>query len=127
MLKKPLFTRKNQDCTAKNQIGNIVFNYRFTGNSRLKKLIESNNLVFRLHKHRFPGSSIQSDYILSDNTVMFFIDEGEPVTIFTAREDQLNNLNRCLKLKTLKISKENIDGGACETIFVSPSYRQFST
>ena len=37
MLKKPLFTRKNQDCTAKNQIGNIVFNYRFTGNSRLKE------------------------------------------------------------------------------------------
>ena len=35
MLKKPLFTRKNQDCTAKNKIGNIVFNYRFTGNSRL--------------------------------------------------------------------------------------------
>ena len=37
MLKKPLFTRKNQDCTAKNQIGNIVFNYRFTGNSRIKE------------------------------------------------------------------------------------------
>ena len=35
MLKKPLFTRKNQDCTAKNQIEKIVFNYRFTGNSRL--------------------------------------------------------------------------------------------
>lgn len=100
---------------------------RWTCICTLKKLIESNNLVFRLHKHRFPGSSIQSDYILSDNTVMFFIDEGEPVTIFTAREDQLNNLNRCLKLKTLKISKENIDDGSCETIFVSSSYRQSST
>ena len=51
MLKKPLFTRKNQDCTAKNQIGNIVFNYRFTGNSRIYKpysLIFSTLLVLRL-------------------------------------------------------------------------------
>ena len=51
MLKKPLFTRKNQDCTAKNQIGNIVFNYRFTGNSRIK-INQRNNKTYNLSDHR---------------------------------------------------------------------------
>jgi hypothetical protein len=35
--KKPLFTRKTKDRTAKNQIEKIVFNYRFTGNSRIEE------------------------------------------------------------------------------------------
>lgn len=90
----------------------------------LKALIESNNLVFRLQKHQLPGSSIKSDYILSDNAILFFIDNSEPVSIFTARKHQLDNLNRCMRMKTLMISKENIHDGTCETIFVSPSYKK---
>ena len=72
MLKKPLFTRKNQDCTAKNQIGNIVFNYRFTGNSRIEtadtelwkimqRILHPYSMDFN-HKYHFTGHLFESRY-----------------------------------------------------------------
>ena len=67
MLKKPLFTRKNQDCTAKNQIGNIVFNYRFTGNSR----VYAPNIASRrvLEKNDFVQEGLQRNAVYKDDKV----------------------------------------------------------
>ncbi len=48
---------------------------------------------------------------------IFFIKDSEPLSIFTAREDQLKNAARNLRLTTLKIDREEIDSGTIETLY----------
>lgn len=93
----------------------------------LKAMIESNSLIFRLRNRELPGSNIRADYLLTDDFHLFFVDQSQPVSIFTAREDQLRNAARCLRLTTLKITREDIFTGSIETIFVSDSYKETET
>ena len=90
----------------------------------LKEMIESNSLVFRLRKNEFVGSSIIANYVLSDDIHLFFVNEGFPVSVFTARADKLKNLQRCLRLTTLKIERETVETGEIETLYISKSFRQ---
>jgi len=92
---------------------------------RLKTIIETNSFVFRLLKQQLPGSKIHAEYVLTDQTVLYFVKTGEPVSVFTAREDQLVNVNHSIRLTTLKIERENLETGLIESIFVSDSYKEY--
>lgn len=83
----------------------------------LKEMIESNRIVFRMQKKEFPGSQIKADYLMTKEQCIFFIKDSEPLSIFTAREDQLKNAARNLRLTTLKIDREEIDSGTIETLY----------
>ena len=85
---------------------------------RLKEMIESNRIVFRMQKREFPGSQIKADYLMTKETCIFFIKDNGPLSIFTARDDQLKNAARNLKLTILKIDREEINSGVIETLFV---------
>lgn len=89
----------------------------------LKEMIESNRLVFRLIKHMLPGSRIEADYVLSDNIHLFFVNDGIPVSVFTAWGDKLKNVSRCLRLTTLKIERRDMENETLETVYISDRYR----
>lgn len=89
----------------------------------LKRMIESNSLVFRLQKKTFPGSQIRADYLITEAQCLFFIKDGEPLSIFTARDDQMTNAHRSLRLTTLMIEREELETGIVETLYVSEAYK----
>lgn len=88
----------------------------------LREMIESNSLVFRLRNGALAGSRIMADYVLSDDIHLFFVRSGHPVSVFTASENKLKNVSRCLRLTTLKIDREDTETGITETVYVSKSY-----
>ena len=97
---------------------------RWQGICNLQELIESNNAVFRYRKHEFYGSNIRAEYLMTDLHTMFFIDENNPVSIFTPTSDQIQQVNKCPKLSTLKIVREKIATGESSLLYISPSYQK---
>lgn len=101
---------------------NPILTGRWRGICSLQTLIESNKIVFHYSGHEFSGSRICADYVLSNSEFMFFIADAAPVSIFEPTFDQLQQLNRCPKLTTLKIEREHLISGEVIEIFRSPSY-----
>ena len=91
---------------------------------RLQTMIESNAVVFRYRGHEFKGSRIQADYLLSGDMLMFFVANGEPVSIFCPTAAQRDQERLCPRYTTLKITRESVDGGYSETLYVSPSHKE---
>ena len=96
---------------------------RWTCICRLKDTIGNNRLTFRLNDRCLPGSGIRADYLPVDGNLFCFVKDRQPTSVFIAREDQLRNAARCVRLTTLRIIRENLETGGTETICLSNSFR----
>ena len=91
---------------------------------RLKELIETNRIVFKYRSHEFKGSFIRAEYLLMDEETMFFMCDGYPVSIFGPTNNQRQQAQKCPRLVTLRIAREEIATGEMRELFVSSSYKE---
>jgi len=94
---------------------------RWAGICRLKEIIETNRVIFYYRGHEQPGSMIEGDYLITHESVAFFITGETPASIFEQKVRRYET--GCPRLVTLQIDREEVTTGEIICLYRSPTYR----
>lgn len=107
---------------AQFEAGGYSLEDRWLGISRLKKMIETNRMVFYYRGHETIGSSIRADYLMVDEQTTFFIIDHVPQSIFAHQDGRYET--GCPRYVTLQIEREDTQTGRQTLIYRSESFQE---